>query len=414
MTVRHSRRPAKQAARPECLSQATLNDFVTHLNSRGYAANTIQQYVAIAKRFRAWLRRSKKRKQGVDEASVVRFVQRCKAKYHLRHVHHIQSSLRHLVQMLRNQGKLAERPEQAPTAIDVAIQEFTSHLRDTCGLAKATCRHYARYVRRFLDCRYGSGPLRLDRLCCEDLVSFVGDYAKEWTPASTQSLTSALRKYLSYLQLQGRCSKQLAAAVPTTPRWRLANLPRTMTEDQLHTLLASFNRSTDIGRRNYAIVMLMSTLGLRAGEVALLQLDDVNWRDSSLRIVSPKSRRTKILPLPNTVGRAIADYLRHGRPLTSHRHIFTRHVAPRDIPLNGNSIRGMAICAYRRCGFDPRWKGTHILRHTVATHLHQRGATLKEVADLLGHRSIETSAIYAKVNLPALAAVALPWPEVTT
>ena len=270
------------------------------------------------------------------------------------------------------------------------------------------------YVRQFLDRKYGSGALRLNRLCRDDLVSVVCDYARQQTPASTQVFTSALRRYLRYLQMQGICSEKLAVAIPVASRWRLANLPRTMTKDQLHTFLSSFDRSTAIGRRDYAIVMLMSTLGLRASEVALLQLDDLNWRNSSLRIVSPKSRRTNVLPLPNAVGRAIADYLRRGRPTTSHRHIFSRHAAPRDIPLNGGSIRALTVRAYGRCGFDPRWKGTHILRHTVATQLHQRGATLKEVADLLGHRSIETSAIYTKVNLPALAAVALPWPEVTT
>ena len=187
-----------------------------------------------------------------------------------------------------------------------------------------------------------------------------------------------------------------------------------MTEEQLDTFLSSFDRSTTTGRRNYAMAMLMGTLGLRASEVAVLQLDDINWRDSSMRIASPKSRRANVLPLPVCVGQAIADYLRHGRPATADRHVFVRHVAPKDIPLNGPLICKMATSAYRRCGFDPRWHGTHILRHTAATNMHQRGATLKEVADLLGHRSIETFAVYAKVNLPALVAVALPWPEVTT
>ena len=270
------------------------------------------------------------------------------------------------------------------------------------------------YIRRFLEHRFGHGRLHLKRLFRDDLVSFVGGYAKQSMPGAAQAVAAALRKYLRYLQLQGICGDELVAAVPTTPCWKLASLPRTMTEDQLRTLLSSFDRATAMGRRNYAMIMLMSTLGLRASEVALLQLDDVDWRESTLRIAIPKSRRRKTLPLPNATGRAIADYLRRGRPATSHRHVFARHVARRDVPLTGNTVREMTIRAYRRCGFDPKWNGTHILRHTVATQLHQRGATLKEVADLLGHRSIDTSAVYAKVNLPALVAVALPWPEVTT
>lgn len=232
-------------------------------------------------------------------------------------------------------------------------------------------------------------------------------------PVAAQAAASALRRYFRFLQLQGICSADLVASIPTTPRWKLAALPKTLTEDQLHTLLSSFDRTTPLGKRDYAMVTLMASLGLRSSEVAMLKLDDLNWRDSSMRLVTPKNRRTLTLPLPSVTGRAIADYLRHGRPATSSRHVFVRHSAPRQVPINGSTIRAMVVRAYRRCGFDPKWCGTHILRHTVATQLHQHGASLKEVADLLGHRSIETSAVYAKVNMCALSKVALPWSEVT-
>lgn len=317
------------------------------------------------------------------------------------------------MRVLRDRGELADTLAPPLTAIDVAIQEFTLHMQGTCGFAEATCRSRARYVRQFLERQYDSGPVDLNNLCRDDLVNFVTGQARGRNRGSVQVVTSSLRSYLRYLQLRGICGAQLVAAVPTISRWRLARLPRAMTEEQLRVFLSSFERSTAIGRRNYAMALLMSTLGLRASEVALLQLDDLNWRESSLRIASPKTRGTNVLPLPADVGQAIADYLRHGRPPTSHRHVFARHVSPKDIAPSTSLIRAMTVRAYRRCGFDPQWNGTHILRHTVATHMHQRGASLKEVADLLGHRSIETSAIYAKVNLPALAAVALPWPEVT-
>ncbi len=409
----NTRRPAKRA-HAEALSQTTLDEFRKYLQLRGYADTTIQQYVAAARRFRSWLCHSRKRYQPLGDASVASFVRHCKVKHHLRYVHHIQSSLGHLMRMLRDSGELPDAPRPSPTVIDLAVQEFVAHLRNTCGLSEATCKCHAKYAHQFLKSTYGNGPLRLERLCRDDLAQFVRSFAKQATPASNQSLVGTLRRYLRYLQLLGICDERLVASVPMIRRWRLANLPRTMTEEQVHTFLSSFDRSTVIGRRNYGVALLMATLGLRASEVALLQLDDMDWREASLRIVSPKSRRMKVLPMPVAVGQAIVDYLRHGRPTVSHRHVFARHVAPRDIPLSGASIRAIAIRAYRCCGFDPQWKGTHILRHTVATHIHRHGATLKEVADLLGHRSIETSTIYAKVNLPALAAVALPWPEVTT
>lgn len=412
MTDRLSRRHAKQVPRPNSFCQANIDEFDAYLNASGYAASTVEQYVEIAKRFYAWLRHPKNQLHVVSVEAVSVFISRCKAQSRLRHVHHLQSSLRHLIQMLRDQGKLMHNAPP-PTVIDIAIHQFTSHLRDTCGFAEATCRRHSYYIRLFLEYKFGNGRLHLKRICRDDLMNFVSGFTKQSMPGAAQAAAAALRQYLRLLQQQGVCNEVLVASVPTTPRWKLAKLPRVMTEDQLQKLSSSFDCSTDMGRRDHAMILLMSTLGLCACEVALLQLDDVNWRDSTLRIVVPKTRRTNTLPLPNAAGKAIADYLRRGRPSTSLRHIFVRHTAPCDTPLTSQAIRAAAIRGYRRCGFDPRWKGTHILRHTVATQLHQHGGTLKDVADLLGHRSIETSAIYAKVNLPALAAVAMPWPEVT-
>lgn len=412
MADRSPRRPAGQDAHQKCLHPETIDDFMAHLRHRGYAANTVGQYVAIAKRFSRWLRHPRTRRQVIEEGCIERFIRRCQARGQLRQVHHIRSSLRLLVRMLRERGELAQ--EKSPvTAVDAVIQKFTVYLRDTCGLAESTCIRHVGYVRQFLKQTYGNRPLQLKRLRPKDVTSFLRQHTEHLTPGCVQTLAAALRRFLRHLQLQGVCKEALVWSVPPTRRSKLASIPRTMSDEQLNKLLSSFDRSTAMGRRNYAMVALMSTLGLRASEVAVLQLDDLDWRNSSLRISSPKTRRMKTLPLPHTAGEAIADYLRHGRPSTSHRYVFARHVAPRNVPLQSCAIRQMAIRAYRCCGFDPRWKGTHILRHTVATQLHQRGAALKEVADLLGHRSIETSAIYAKVNLPALAAVALPWPEVT-
>jgi integrase/recombinase XerD len=414
MRNRLSRCGAKLEAHPKGLCQATFSDFEAYLSARGYARATVLQYLSTARRFGAWLRHPRKRKIAIDEEAVALFVRRSKVNNRLRCTNHLQSSLGHLLQMLRDRGEVTLISASPPTIIDAAIQKFASHMCDTCGFAEATCQRHAYYVRRFLEYKYGSGSLRWNQLCESDLVNFVGEYGKQSMLGAAKAVASALRKFLRHLQLRKVDVGGLVDVVPATPCWRLASLPRMMTEKQLHTLLSSFDRSTALGRRDYAMVMLMSTLGVRASEVAQLQLDDLNWRDASLRIVTPKTRRTNTLPLPDATGRAIANYLCDGRPQTSHRHVFARHCAPRDIPITSNTVRAVAIRAFCRCGFDPKWKGSHILRHTVATQLHQRGSTLKEVADLLGHRSIETSAVYAKVNLPALAAVAMPWPEVTT
>jgi len=260
--------------------------------------------MAVVERFRAWLCHPRNRKQSVDEASIAAFIRYCRAVRPLRDVHHIRSSLRLLGRMLRAFGDLAD-VATAPTAIDNAVADFVAHLRGTAGLAESTCIMRAMYIRQFLQSTFGTSPLRFNRLGRDDLNRFIVSYARRWTPASVQVVATSLRAYLRYLQLWGICGGQLLAGVPSIPSWKLARLPRTMTTEQRHTYLSAFDGTTAVGRRDYAMALLMSTLGLRAGEVALLQLNDLNWRDSVLRIVIPKSRRTRVLPLPVQVGRAI-------------------------------------------------------------------------------------------------------------
>jgi integrase len=204
----------------------------------------------------------------------------------------------------------------------------------------------------------------------------------------------------------------LVAAVPRLPKWRLAQVPRVMSEEQLDAFLAAFDRSTAIGRRDYAMALCQAELGLRAGEVAALRLEDLDWRSAVLRVPACKVGRERELPLAARVGRAIADYLRRGRPATRDRHVFVRHRVLGGTPVNTAVIQTAMRRAYARVPGCELWAGTHALRHTAATRLYCRGARLKEVADLLGHRSLDTTAVYTKVDLPRLAAVALPWPEV--
>ncbi|MEI7836699.1 MAG: site-specific integrase [Planctomycetota bacterium] len=408
-----SQRCAHRGLRSPALSQTSIRRLQDYLQERGYATTTIALYLAVAERFRAWLGHPRSRAEPLGEASVAAFIRHCRAKRRLHHVHHLHSGVTHLLKMLKAAGELAGAPASRTTVIDRAVGQYSAYLRATPGLAESTCRARALLARSFLQGKFGVGPLRWDRLGPEDCTRFVAGCAKRLCRKSLREYTSSLRTYLRYLQMQGCCEDRVIAAIPSIPMWKHLYVPRTMTQEQLRTLLACFDRTTPLGRRDYAMVLLMATLGLRAGEVALLQLGDIDWREASLRLASPKSRRIKILPMPARIGRAIAEYLRHGRPSVSHRYVFARHSAPRNLPVTVGLICQACIRAYQRCGFDPTWKGTHILRHTMATQLYQSGATLKDVADLLGHRSIETSTIYVKVHLPALAAVALPWPEVT-
>jgi site-specific recombinase XerD len=222
-------------------------------------------------------------------------------------------------------------------------------------------------------------------------------------------LNTALRSYFAFKTIQGELTSHLAAALPTAAIWRLAQLPKMLTREEIDRLLGAYDRTTAIGVRDYAIARCLIDLGLRTIEVARLRLDDVDWREGVLHITA-KGRRVDLLPLPKTTGRAIAIYLRRGRPSSTRRELFVRHRAPLSAPLDSDIVSHTIWCAARRCGLQDRIRGAHILRHTVAGQLVQAGAPLKDIADLLRHRDLDTTTIYAKVDLPALRRVALPWP----
>ena len=233
--------------------------------------------------------------------------------------------------------------------------------------------------------------------------------ARQKQRGSSEQLCAA---FFRFTQVAGLCEGRLAAAVPKVAHWRQAHLPRSLSDEQLAALFASFDLTTATGRRDYAMVSCMAGLGLRAGEVAALLLDDVDWRAGTLRVGRGKERRASFLPLPTRVGRALVGYLRHGRPQTDDRHMFVRHQLPVGQPLSSAAVTAAVRLAFTRARLTVPFKGAHVLRHTAATHMVRAGASLKQVADVLRHRSLETAAIYAKVDLATLAEVALPWPEV--
>ena len=388
-----------------------LDEYVARLYARGLARLSIRLYVRAVAHFGSWLHAQGLSLPAVNQDLVRSFLYehlpRCRcpspAPTCLRGV---RSGLRHLLRLLRDCGQSDARLD----AISAAVEPFRLYLRESCGLAQTTCLVRARFAQEFLESKFGQGSLRWEALRPSDVMSFMAEYAKRWCPRSTQTAASALRSFLRYLQLQGWCEPALVAAVPRIPRWRLSQLPKTMTDEQLSVFLATFDRSTATGRRDYAMALCMVDLGLRVSEVAGLRLHDLDWRSATLRVAASKAGRARELPLAARLGQAIADYLSHGRLATPCRHVFVRHSQLRGKPVSVGIIKRVMSLAYDKVPGCEHWVGTHVLRHTAATRLHRRGATLKEVADVLGHRYLATTAIYTKVDLPSLTAVALPWP----
>lgn len=219
---------------------------------------------------------------------------------------------------------------------------------------------------------------------------------------------TGLRSLLGFLHLRGLVSGPLAAAVPATASWRLSGLPRALEPEQLQALLESCDRASPGGRRDYAVLVMLARLGLRAGEVAALKLEDVDWRVGEL-VIAGKGRRAERLPLPEDVGEAIVCYLRDGRPATTQdRSLIVRVRAPH-LGLTGGGITQIVFAAAGRAGLGPIH--SHRLRHTAATAMLRAGASLEEIGQVLRHRQALTTAIYAKVDRDALRQLARPWPE---
>lgn len=387
-----------------------IPDYRRHLVDRGYAATTQRVYLCGVAHFARWLTRRRLRACDVSDTEAGRFLNqhlpRCTCPSPVRRCRHeLRAALRHLLVLLRDTDVVVGH--HVPDAVEEEIRRFDAHMLHDRGLAPNTRAQRLHILRSFL-LQSGSGPLELTALSAGDLRRFIDQQLQRWSPASARVLAGTLRSYLRFRALCGDEVRQLLPVIATPANWRLAALPEILSPAELTQLLAAFPPALPSGLRSHAMVRCLVDLGLRAREVANLDLNDLDWVAGTIRISRNKSRRVDILPLPDATGSAIAKYLRSGRPRTSNRRVFVRHVAPVDEPIGPGVVRRAVHEAYRRCGIAHT--RVHVLRHTLAGRLLERGGTLKEVADVLRHRDLDTSLIYAKVDSVRLSEVALPWP----
>jgi len=318
-------------------------------------------------------------------------------------------ALRPLVGYLRQLGVLAApAPVVAATAAERLLARYRDYLVLERGLAPATVELNVRLVRPFLleraDAR--DGELDLGHLRAAEVAAWVVAQSRQW-PRSVARMVTAMRSLLGFLHVDGVLGQSLAAAVPSVPGWTLTGLPKWLTDDQVSALLACCDQSTATGRRDFAILTLLVRLGLRAGEVAALGLDDIDWRRGELTIRGKGNRHDR-LPLPVDVGQVIIAHLRGGRPCAAQdRAVFLRAQAPYQA-LTSVAVSTVVATAGRRAGIGRI--GAHRLRHSAATAMLRSGASLAEVGQALRHARPLTTAIYAKVDSQALRQLAQPWP----
>jgi len=386
-----------------------LNGFESRLVEQGYVPASVRHKIDLATAFVAWIQRLDVSLDMLSDECADRFLRNyCRTGARRGDAWTVLQFLGYL----RTLGciPLAVTTVES-TAVDRLVLEFGDFLRRERGLSSATLSNYLPIVRAFLDSQFHGKSVCFDKLRPADVHRFVVRQAQTISLSRAKTAITALRSFLRFLQQRGLLRTDLSAAVPGVAGWRLTHLPKALSIEQVEQLLASCNRRTIAGRRDYAILMLLARLGLRGGEVSALTLDDIDWEHGEIAIRG-KGQRLARLPLPADVGAAIADYLRRDRPVCSTRRVFIRIRAPRRGFVSPSVICCVVRRALKRASLDPAFKGAHLLRHSLATDLLRRGASLTEIGQVLRHSQPDTTQIYAKVDITALRAIALPWPGV--
>jgi len=354
----------------------------------------------------SWIAISRSRLTDFDEAMVERYLRDRARKRSI--CPGDRPALKRFLLLLRDAGVIAPAMPQRTTPLDQILAEFSGHLRER-GLALGSIVRYVPTIRRFLFEVCPAGVKDLRKIDHADVVRYLERHARDGSPSSGKVMCSSLRAFLRYLHHNGLNPVPLASCVPSTRQWKFANLPTYLSAEQVQKVL-DVDLTSAIGRRDYAILMMLAKLGLRANEVATLKLDDIDWRSGEM-CVHAKGRQRVRLPMPPDVGAAVVAYLRDGRPKSSCRRLFLRTLAPRVGFTSPAAITKIAKTALERAGIRGfAHHGARLFRHSLATELLRSGATLSEIGQLLRHRSHDTTRIYAKVDIDTLRTLGLPWP----
>jgi site-specific recombinase XerD len=393
-----------------------VDTFKQYLTDRGYAKNSITNGVRSIAHFAQWVHRRGVDVQRIDDAVVGEFLDqhlpscRCIGVVQ-RHRRSLSAALGHLLVVLRSEGVVA-RPVVSNTPTDDELHRYSEYMERVRGLAPKTQASALRIVRRFLISRFGDYAIDVIAIKPEHVRRFFAQEAKLYSkPVTAGVVVASLRGYFRYRASLGDLVHGLIGVLSYPANWQLSSLPKTLTTKEVERLVESLDHCDASQRRSVAIVRCALDLGLRSGEVARLSLDDIDWRAGTITLRHTKGRREDVLPLPATTGEAIAAYLKDGHPKTRNRAVFVRHVAPRDQPVGPDLVRKTIRQAFARARLP--YTRSHLLRHTMANRLLAGGSSLKEVADVLRHRSLNTTLIYAKLDSRKLVEVALPWPGST-
>lgn len=385
-----------------------IDRYEALLGEHGYSRSSTYVHLHVVSDISRWLKR-----RGFDVHDVDERIVECYLQSRRRFVNGYRgaSSIPYkFLGMLRDQGIV---PHKSMTvgldACDVAIANFKQYLAQERGLSVSIQCDYTRFAHQFLRERFGRGPVQLSTLSASDVTEFIRRHAHERSARSAQHIVGSLRAFLRYLRYQGEITTDLAACVPRVANWSHSALPRFLQPGQVQQVLDHCDRRSALGLRNYAILLLLARLGLRACEIVAMTLDDIDWKAGRLMVRGKGGQRAQ-MPLPGEVGRAIAVYLRKGRPSCASRRLFIRAHAPRVGFANSAAVSTLVQRALADADVESPHTGAYVFRHSLATEMLTQGASLGEIGQLLRHAHPDTTQIYAKVNVRALRPLALRWP----
>lgn len=386
--------------------------FREYLACRGYSNSYIQRCGEVMAQFSRWMSEMRLSLCDVNETLVEEFLHQRVPDY-IEPVsgyrrNHSRSPLGHLLNMLRAIELIPPKPiDMLPVAVE--LRRFDDYLLQARGFARSTRETSIRIVGRFLRDKFNDGAINLSTLTPAHVRDFLASQANVYrTPVSFSLVVSSLRGYFRWRIMQKDDLYVLIGALANPANWQQASLPKSLSTDEIEQLLNSLGQTDPIGLRADAMVRCALDLGLRIGEIARLSLDDIDWVSGTITLRRTKGRRDDVMPLPVTTGNAIAAYLQNGRPKTLHREVFASHKTPRERPISRSVVSIAIRQVYTRAGLQ--YTSAHLLRHTMANRLLATGASIKDIADILRHRSLNTTRIYAKLDSRNLAHVALPWP----
>jgi site-specific recombinase XerD len=385
-----------------------LDAYAAAVAKQGYTHHSIgRQIVAIAD-FSRWLKHKHLDIEALDQQVVDRFLRLRRRQQRVGRGD--RKALDRMLSMLRQKGVVKPcRPAAVDNARSKVASAFSCYLLQELGRSPSTTKNYVPFIDQFLKERFQNRTPDLALLRAPDVTGFVTRHAHQLSPVRAGIMVTALRSFFRYLLHRGAIATDLAGCVPTVPNWSLSTLPRYLPAAAVERLLKRCDRKTAVGRRNHAILLLLARLGVRAGEVIKLSLDDIDWASGQITIHG-KGGRSAQLPLPADVGTALAAYLRRDRPASASRRVFLRHRAPLTGFANPSTLSSIVRRALKHAGIESAHTGAHVLRHSLATSMLRQGGSLDEIGELLRHQSPNTTAIYAKVDVAALHTLALPWP----